>query len=574
MMSAALHAGEESSTLPGYARGTVHAVKWIKFLGRWRPIILQNENGPCPLIAICNVLLLLGRITLANHFRYVDNSWIIQNVHNDIVKNNRANDTEPELRLNMQHLINEVAKILPCIQNGMDVNVRFGDCEGFEFTPELSVYDLTAVRLLHGWIVDGDELAGDLLKNQTFNGAMDRIIAATADRSLTQEKERQDALAAPELVVSPQRRVQSHQFKFSAEALAALKMQEEVSASVISTASVALEGDEFAASMPLAAEAATTEVASQQLAVAEGAGTIYPATTVSEPSTIPACAEAPSSGAGVTPTLSPEDYEAALIMQTWLNSNVSQLTYAGLTQLSERIKDMELAVFFRNNHFSTIFKHSGRMYLLVTDEGYQDVPEIVWECLDDVAGNTQLVDHNFELPLHIASQEMHAVAPEAPPEASSGIELPPDFNDLPADEQEMLRQVLAASTAPSSSSKGAVTAGPRPTPYQPPAPTYAPIHPPAPAPPRPMPGPRPVPAGRNVNDRYGRQADALRSANEVRESRSRTHIPVGPNFTSNDDQRMAYELHQQELRAREREMRHAASDTGRRDKGDKGCVLM
>jgi hypothetical protein len=32
-----------------------HFVKHITFLGRDVPILLQNENGPCPLLAICTL---------------------------------------------------------------------------------------------------------------------------------------------------------------------------------------------------------------------------------------------------------------------------------------------------------------------------------------------------------------------------------------------------------------------------------------------------------------------------------------------------------------------------------------
>lgn len=31
----------------------VHKTKTIQFLGRTTPIVLQNDNGPCPLLAIC-----------------------------------------------------------------------------------------------------------------------------------------------------------------------------------------------------------------------------------------------------------------------------------------------------------------------------------------------------------------------------------------------------------------------------------------------------------------------------------------------------------------------------------------
>ncbi|OUC42699.1 hypothetical protein D917_10285, partial [Trichinella nativa] len=42
----------------------IHHVKWIIWHGRSVPIITQNENGPCPLLAIVNLLFLRGRLTL------------------------------------------------------------------------------------------------------------------------------------------------------------------------------------------------------------------------------------------------------------------------------------------------------------------------------------------------------------------------------------------------------------------------------------------------------------------------------------------------------------------------------
>lgn len=35
----------------------LHKTKTIHFLGRTTPIVLQNDNGPCPLLAICNSFL-------------------------------------------------------------------------------------------------------------------------------------------------------------------------------------------------------------------------------------------------------------------------------------------------------------------------------------------------------------------------------------------------------------------------------------------------------------------------------------------------------------------------------------
>lgn len=46
-----------------------------------------------------------------------------------------------------------------------------------------------------------------------------------------------------------------------------------------------------------------------------------------------------------------------LIAEQFLESTASQLTYHGLCELTAAVKEEELSVFFRNNHFSTMIKH-------------------------------------------------------------------------------------------------------------------------------------------------------------------------------------------------------------------------
>lgn len=43
---------------------SVYYIKWISFGQASVPIITQNENGPCPLLAIMNVLLLKGKVSI------------------------------------------------------------------------------------------------------------------------------------------------------------------------------------------------------------------------------------------------------------------------------------------------------------------------------------------------------------------------------------------------------------------------------------------------------------------------------------------------------------------------------
>ncbi|CAG8247236.1 unnamed protein product [Penicillium olsonii] len=78
--------------------------------------------------------------------------------------------------------------------------------------------------------------------------------------------------------------------------------------------------------------------------------------------------------------------------------NATQLSPFGLTQLSTRLLPGSVSILFRNDHFSTLYKHpqSHQLYTLVTDAGYASHAEVVWESLVDVTGfNTEYYSGDF-----------------------------------------------------------------------------------------------------------------------------------------------------------------------------------
>jgi len=81
----------------------------------------------------------------------------------------------------------------------------------------------------------------------------------------------------------------------------------------------------------------------------------------------------------------------ALLAQQFLDSNPSQLTIYGLASLHDGLHNNQLAVLFRNNHFNVLLKREGGLYILVTDQGYLYEPDIVWEKLSNVDGDTELL---------------------------------------------------------------------------------------------------------------------------------------------------------------------------------------
>ncbi|XP_068602940.1 ubiquitin carboxyl-terminal hydrolase MINDY-1 isoform X2 [Brachionichthys hirsutus] len=86
-----------------------------------------------------------------------------------------------------------------------------------------------------------------------------------------------------------------------------------------------------------------------------------------------------------------------LVAEQFLESTATQLSYHGLCELNTTAKEGEISVFFRNNHFSTMIKHQGHLYLLVTDQGFLQEEGLIWESLHNVEGDGNFCDSDFRL---------------------------------------------------------------------------------------------------------------------------------------------------------------------------------
>jgi hypothetical protein len=76
------------------------------------------------------------------------------------------------------------------------------------------------------------------------------------------------------------------------------------------------------------------------------------------------------------------------IIKDYLLQSATQLTSFGLETMTRSLSPGDIAILFRNDHFSTLYKHprSEQLLTLVTDMGYAGHPEVVWESLVDVSG--------------------------------------------------------------------------------------------------------------------------------------------------------------------------------------------
>lgn len=76
------------------------------------------------------------------------------------------------------------------------------------------------------------------------------------------------------------------------------------------------------------------------------------------------------------------------LIKHFLDNYSTQLTDYGLDVMSRSLRPGQIAILFRNDHFTTLYKdpRSGALTTLVTDAGYSSHDEIVWESLVDVNG--------------------------------------------------------------------------------------------------------------------------------------------------------------------------------------------
>ncbi|KAJ1865376.1 Ubiquitin carboxyl-terminal hydrolase MINDY-2 [Coemansia sp. RSA 2703] len=92
-----------------------------------------------------------------------------------------------------------------------------------------------------------------------------------------------------------------------------------------------------------------------------------------------------------------DEMRDAAVLRAWLEDSATQLTDTGLRMLGTLLPDHGLAVLFRNNHFSTLYKRgNAEIYTLCTDDAVAGDSRIVWESLSDI-GQTEnkFVDSQF-----------------------------------------------------------------------------------------------------------------------------------------------------------------------------------
>jgi hypothetical protein len=268
----------------------IKMINWSDATGTMRrcPILTQNANGPCPLLALVNALVLSGpespRTILVDTLgsrEHISLGLLLDAVFEELAR-------RTEISTKALPDVGELYSFLITLHTGMNVNPRFvalpnapqGSPGSFDETREMRLYSAFDLPLVHGWLPHPTSSAYEAFDRsaKTFDDALNIQFA----QSELEHKLGTDGLTANE----------------------------------------------------------------QQM------------------------------------------FEDIIFIKEFLTAYPTQLTEHGLDVIVNSFKPGQVAILFRNDHFSTLYKHprTNTLMNLVTDAGYSSHEEIVWESLVDVTG--------------------------------------------------------------------------------------------------------------------------------------------------------------------------------------------
>merc|ERR1740129_906380 len=185
--SSAASAAATAAAVPGAGAaadvGDVFSVRRVKFFGRKVPVLLQNRNGPCALLAATNCLLLRGIMTLRDDERSVAGE---DHVSRLAALSRRLNAKGIDEDANVSGAVEKMIERLPGLLEGLLLNCRFGGCKDFECTEDLALFDKFGLPLYHAW-VDSDvaKVAA------SWNALTERLVVCAEIRDNLERERRQ-----------------------------------------------------------------------------------------------------------------------------------------------------------------------------------------------------------------------------------------------------------------------------------------------------------------------------------------------------------------------------------------------
>jgi len=344
------------------------SIPWPPKTSKSKRIITQNLNGPCSLIAICNILILQNNIEILPPDRPSVSYEYLSSLLADFLLASASSASAGDLSAALSRL--------PDTQRGLNVNPLFTGVSSFRGSGsdgELQLFALCNLKLVHGWLPDPaspEHLV--LMTVEDYDTAVNVIVAAqeiaARDPTIPSAVD-PSRCSSPHLSLSSTPPIPEDSCKSSQEPVKEETSNDGSNNPVISVPSIQIN---------LSHPESTNQ--SQQ---SESTGQNHS-----------------TNGSQDALDVDSTTLRDALLIQQFLEMNSTQLTYHGLFTLFTSL-DEGLYPFFRNSHLSVLYKYhspdgSPSLWTLVTDSNFAKEPAVVWESLEDVDGGaSRFVDGNF-----------------------------------------------------------------------------------------------------------------------------------------------------------------------------------
>ncbi|KAK6198636.1 uncharacterized protein RJT21DRAFT_69619, partial [Scheffersomyces amazonensis] len=312
------------------------------------PIILQDKNGPCPLIALINSLVIgyevsLKKIATNNMGITHDNDQKLNGLRGfkELLFQMEANNGFIELKKLLEQLgdliliynneihaddqdeIDKILTNLPLLHTGLNVdpNLLKGNFVKDDLASQL--FELFGLKFKHGWVIDpidNEDIKWNVSARHVHSDSQDHVPESARSHSHTPESEQ----------------------------------------------------DNYGKLVELFDKLQTFDKIQDYLLIDDEQG-----------------------------LEKLEKLQNQRLISKWLELNKTQLTSIGLKKLNNELHDEEVVIFFRNNHFNTLFKKGDMdMYLLITDTAFNNKSnKIVWQSFNSVSGKDDLFFTGDFLPI-------------------------------------------------------------------------------------------------------------------------------------------------------------------------------
>lgn len=366
-------------------------------------ILLQEDNGPCPLIGLANVIALVsvnagGGLKLPPDATFASVEHVLSVVAEyALAKVATTTAATPDMEARVLEFINT----LPTLLQGVSLNPRLSSpnysrvlldssarsdavVSSFEFDGSTSMYDVIDVQLVHAWIVAPSDSPSAIraLEGSLFSKAQELLVALDAATAV-EVVEVTDSAEVVEVTDSPTTNDKGENEGDGSAAVIKGEGEGKGDSDVaVVTNNDGGEGGSIAVVMPmLMPREEETGGAAAMPALADCGIVITPPPL---------------------PIISPAAVEDAKAVKEWLKRYQTQATPYGVSVLTSLLRNNELACLYRNNHLSVVFKFKDRLYTLVTAAAFAEEPSIIWETLEAtedcaVRNNTRFCDGAFKV---------------------------------------------------------------------------------------------------------------------------------------------------------------------------------